>query len=51
MSVLRVDGSHEGDELIWNDYIHVAIFNFLIVFVFLVIKLSEVIPSMTDTNL
>ena len=51
MSILRIDGSHESYELVWNDYIHVSIFNFLIVFIFLVVKLSEVIPSMTDTNL
>ena len=46
-----VNGSHEGDKLVGNNEIQISIFNFLIVFIFLVIEFSEVIPSMTDTNL
>ena len=49
--ILRVDGSHEGNELIWNDYIHVPVFYFLVILVFFVVKFSEIIPSVTHPDL
>ena len=46
-----VDGSHEGNVLLWNDPVQITIFNFLVVLIFLVVELSEVIPAETDGDL
>ena len=46
-----VDGTHEGNKLVGNNEIQVPIFNFLIIFVLFVVKLSEIVPSVADTDL
>lgn len=50
-SISFVDWAHEGQEFAWNDPVEVAIFDFLVVLVFLGIEGFEIIPAKADSFL
>ena len=46
-----VQWAHECDELAWNDPVQVAVLDLLVVFVFLVIKVLEIVPAKLNGKL
>ena len=49
--VSLVDGSHEGEEFVWDDPVEVSVLNLLVVLVFASIERLEVVPSEVDGGL
>lgn len=47
----RVKRPHKGNKLVGNDPIQVSILNFLVVLVFLIVKVAEAVPAETDSEL
>ena len=45
-----VDGTHEGNELVWNDPVQVSVLDLLVVLILFVVELAEVVPSMPDCD-
>jgi len=44
-------GTHEGDEFVRQDKVKVPVLYLLVVFIFFVVKLPEVVPSMGGSQL
>ena len=51
MAILWINRTHESDEFVWNDDVHVSVLHFFVVFVFFVVEFSKVVPSVAYTNL
>jgi len=48
---LSINWSHKRNEFIWNNPVQIAVFNSLIILVLFIIKLSEVVPTETNSEL
>ena len=49
--VARINGTHEGEELAWDDPVEVAVFDLLVVLVLTSVERLEVVPSELDALL
>ena len=43
-----VNGTHEGDELVWDDPVQVSVLDLLVVLILFVVELAEVVPAVPD---
>ena len=50
MRVSLLDGTHESDELVWNNPVEVAVLDSLIVLILLDVETLKIVPSELDST-